>query len=460
MEHTPTVAVGPPDDLGLRKVSVEGKTLGTVMSAGELQRLLRRHGLAFEHDVQWHGGDSTVWPDRAWPRRVTGAFMALGLLATAALLIRFGMADASGALTYAGRLAGASFVAAGGVEALGAVAAFDYWTKRQSRFSGGVVLLAVSISLVINVALLVVQIAGGIYTRYLWVWITLIVWSVWGLCVLVRARAWKGLHHPQRIAVGAVLSGVLAGANLLYSQVYVPQATKPMVESNAAFQPTSFSQDGKRLYMPVHLTVRNSGNIPVYVLGSIYWIHGKLRNSSEYKLITSLEFIAPPGRALNPGEEFSGDAVVPINDPVHAPYETVRAQTEVYMVRQDRTTIDPAFETSKRFAGGLREQGLDKDPEGPPGDYFRYQATVSNSNEILNATRGRHRVTLWWMYNAKSPYLYVHVGPSGEKKAFDPDHPNANKEENDRYGLTRVRGSRAEKPLAELLDHAQDERQR
>ncbi|MCB5167680.1 hypothetical protein LG634_22970 [Streptomyces bambusae] len=478
MENHPAVAVGAPDELGLRKVSAGGKTLGAVRSAAELQRLLRHHGLAFETDVQWCGGDSTVWPDRPWPRRIAGVLMAAGLLATAVLLVKVGMADATGALSYAGRLAGATFIAAGIVEFIGVFAAADYWTRRQSRFSGGILLITAAISLVVNVVLLFVQIAGRTYTPYLWVWITLIVWSVWALHVLVRARAWKGLRNPKRVAMGALLSGVLAGTNLLYTQVYVPHVAAPLVESTAVFQPTSLGKDGTRLYVPVHFTVRNDGGVPVYVLGSIYWIKGVPRNADRAKqpyidqctasgkakpkslpkftLLVSHEFIAPPGRALTPGEEFSGDTVVTIDRKHWSCYETVTVQTEMYMVRQDRTKIDPGYELSRMYRDRL-SPAQQVDPEGPPGDYFRYQGEVSNSNEILNATRGRQRVTMWWMYSGANPYVYVHVGPPGEKaKAFDPDHPNANQEKAERYGLARVRGSMAEKPLAELLNKADD----
>jgi hypothetical protein len=277
------------------------------------------------------------------------------------------------------------------------------------------------------------------------------------MVVLVRGRAWKGLRYPGRIAIGAVVSTALALANLAYSQIYVPYNRIPLVESTAEFRTASLSDDGSTLYLPVRLTVKNAGEVPVYVLGSIYWVHGRAAKDSKYKLISSNAFIGPPGRALSPGEEYSGDEVVKIKDPDKSGYEAVKAQAEVYIVRKDRLVITGDYEGSKSYAGTLKQQGKDKDPQGPPTDYYRYQAEVSNSNEILNMTRGRQRVTMWWVYRGSYPFLYVDVAPPGERMAYDPNHPDANREVSERYGLTRVRGSMAQIPYVEVMHTAKGE---
>lgn len=459
MDNNPAVSVGPPDDLGLRKVTVNGKTVGKVQSPKGLQRLLRHEDLAFGHDIQWCGGDSSVWPDRLWLRRLTCALTALGLLATACVLTKIGIVDTFDALTYAGRLAGASFVVAALIEGIAAIAALDYWTMRRTRFSGPVVLVGVSIALAINLLLFLLQITGRpVYMHYLWLRIVLMLWSVWAICTLVRARTWKGIQNPRRIAIGAVVSAGLALTNLTYSQVYVPYAAPMLVESGATFGEPSLKTEGARkMFLPVHLHVKNAGQVPVYVLGSIFWIHGKATDHPNYMLIKTGEFIAPPGRALNPGEEFSSDdlAEIDIPDLEKPPYEAVKAQAEFYVVRKDRMSITGDYELSKAYARRLKEEGKDKDPEGPPGEYYRYQAESSNSNEILNVTRGRQRVTLWWMFKGQYPYLYVDVAPPGERKAFDADHRDANKGVIGRYGLTKVRGSMTQKPFVELLHKAE-----
>ena len=99
MANTPVVTVGAPDDLGLRKVMVDGRTLGRVRGPGELQRLLRRVGLASGYDIEWLGGDGSVWPDRPWRRRAVGALMAVGLLTAECVLLRIGVVDSTNSLT-------------------------------------------------------------------------------------------------------------------------------------------------------------------------------------------------------------------------------------------------------------------------------------------------------------------------------------------------------------------------
>ncbi|MET9883794.1 hypothetical protein ABZZ20_11735 [Streptomyces sp. NPDC006430] len=457
MENMPAVSVGAPDRIGLRNVMINGKPLGKVWSPRELQRLLQRAGLGFEHDIRWLGGDSTVWPDRPWRRRTTGALVTVGLLVTAGVLIKIGLADIFNALTYAGRIAGTTFLLLALVVAVAAVATLDYWRKRKVKYSGPVILFGVLISLGVSSLLLIVQIVGGLYTHYLPLWVALVLWSSWALWMLVRRRAWRGMRHPRRIAIGAAVPALIAVANLTYSQVYVPYVVSPLVESAAEFRTPSLNREGTKMYLPVHLSVKNSGQVPVYVLGSIYWVRGESEGMQD-RLIDSQEFVTPPGRVLNPGEEFAQDAVVEMENPGKSTFRSVSVVTELYLIRKDRMTMTSDYERSREWAGTLRKDGRDKDPQGPPGEYYRYQAEISNSDEILNVTRGRQRVTLWWVYRPEYPYIYVDVAPPGERKAFDAGTAALNADAIQRYGLARVRGSMAQAPFAGLLEKAQAER--
>ncbi|WP_330462146.1 MULTISPECIES: hypothetical protein [unclassified Streptomyces] len=458
MENMPVVSVGAPDDIGLRKVVINGKTAGKVRCPGELQRLLRRAGVAFGHDIHWLGGDCTVWPDRPWRRRTIGTLMAVGLLVTASVLIKIGKADTLDALTYAGRIEGATFLLLALVEVIAATATLDYWRKRRINYSGAIILFGVSAALGVSLLLLMLQISGRVYSPWLLLWVALVLWSSWALWILVRDRAYKGLLHPRRIAIGAIVSVLLGLSNLAYSQVYVPYVRSPLVESAAEFRAPSLNGEGTKMYLPVHLYVRNSGQIPVYLLGSIYWIEGRSASNLKYKLIDSREFVTPAGRVLNPGEEFTQDVVVKIEKPDKSNYDAVSAQAEVYMVRKDRMTMTADYARSRKEVKILREKGKDQDPPGPSDPYFRYQSEISNSSEILNVTRGRQRVTLWWVRRAGWPYIYVDVAPPGERKTFDSHKLATNQDSIERYGLAEVRGSMAQMPFAELLEKAQDAR--
>ncbi|MFE9632154.1 hypothetical protein [Streptomyces sp. NPDC006463] len=458
MANTPVISVGAPDELGLRKVIIDGKYAGRVWSPRELQRLLTRAGVAFGHDIQWIGGDSTVWPDRPRPRRTVGTVMAVGLLTTSFVLAKIGIADTLDALTYGGRIAGVTFLALALIEVIAALATLDYWRKRQMKYSGALVLFGALVALGISSVLLIVQISGHVYNIYLLLWVPLTLWSSWALWILTRSRAWEGIRNPRRIAIGALVPALLAVTNLTYSQFYVPYVTSPLVQSGAEFRAPSLDKDRKTMYLPVHLYVKNSGQVPVYVLGSIFWIRGLPKSDDKYTQIDSDEFVKPPGRALNPGEEFAQDAVIEIHNPGTANYEAVSAQTELYVIRKDRMIMSADYEHSWKNAKTYIPKGEDV-PKGPPGAEFRYQSGISNSNELLNVTRGKQCVTLWWVKDKDGvTFIHVVVTPPGQRKADLLTSSNKNKSTMDRYGLTKVRGSMAQTPFVELQEKAQEQR--
>lgn len=457
MANTPVVTVGAPDDLGLRKVMIDGRTVDRVRCPRELQRLLRRAGLASGYDIDWLGGDGTVWPDRPWRRRTIGALMAVGLLTAECVLLRIGAVDSTNSLTYAGRITGAIFLFLAFAELIAAIATLDYWRKRKMKYSGAVILFGVLVALCVGLLLLVLQIHGRVFNSHLLFWMALVSWSVWALWILVRGQAWKGIRNPRRIAIGAIASALLAIANLTYSQVYVPYATDPLVQSGVEFETPSMNREGTVMYLPVHLYVKNSGKISVYVLGSIFWIHGR-DEGTEYNLINSGDFVTPLGRALNPGEEVAQDVVVGIKNPEKSTFDAVRAQTEVYVIRRDRVRLGAGYDRSGDSVRRLKEDHKDKDPQGPDGEYVRYQSDISNSDEILNLTRGRQRVTLWRVEDREKPTLYVDVASPDKDKGYDLNDINANKDAIDRYGLEDVRGSMAQTPFTELLGRAEAER--
>ncbi|WP_314251926.1 hypothetical protein [Streptomyces sp. DSM 40907] len=458
MANTPEVTVGAPEDLGLRSVSVDGKRVGKAGSLKELRRILDRAGVPPGHEIHWLGGDSTVWPDQVWTwmRRTTCLVMVAGLLATAWPLFRIGMSDSGDALTYAGRIAGLTILAVAVVEALAVLAAIDYWTKRRWRYSGVVVLVGVVISLFCSAALLLLQI-GERFTGYTVVGIVLGVWASVSLIGLFKCGAWKGLHVPRKIAIGVIISTLLAAANLAYSQIYVPYVTLPLIQSGAEFKESNMEKGEPRVYVTVHLFVKNAGQVPVYVLGSIYWVHGVPANNKDDKkpaaadLLYDGEFVTPVGRVLNPGEEIAQDAVIEIErPPAEREYEAVRARTEVYVIRKDRMKMTADYERSLVQGKRLKE---DCQPGDPANAESRYRTGISNSSEILNVTRGRQRITVWRV-GGKEPHVIVDVSPPGERIPFDSRNPIANEEAVDRYGLTQIRGSVAQTPYRELLEKA------
>ncbi|MFJ8012608.1 hypothetical protein [Streptomyces sp. NPDC096339] len=462
MANTPEVTVGAPDGLGLRKVQIAGKTVGKAWSPRELRKYLDRAGVEPGHDIHWFGGDSTVWPDgRGWRRRTIGCLMFAGLLATSCPLFWIGISDSGDALTYGGRIAGFTVLVASVVEVFAAVACVDYWGKRRWRYSGVVVLAGVVIAFLCGVTLLLLQI-GERSTRYRLIGMALTLASSLALVELAKARAWKGLRNPTKIAIGAVVSTILAGANLAYSQIYVPYVKTPLVESGAEFRESNLEKREGPLYVTVHLYVKNAGEVPVYVLDSQYWIHGVPASSrSDVKvekddLIYDGAFVKPVGRVLNPGEEIAQDSVVEIDDPESRKFEAIRAQTEVYVIRKDRMKMSSEYERSG--VGGRALEEVAKKEDIPAGTKYMYRSDISNSSEILNVTRGRLRITVFRVSMGRWSNIVVDVSPPGDRVKFDPLHPLGDLLQSEklraRYGLSAVRGSTTEMPYRELLEKA------
>ncbi|MCM1966376.1 hypothetical protein [Streptomyces sp. G1] len=460
MGNTPEVSVGPPDDLGLRKVLIDSAHVGDARSARDLRKILDRAGVTVDghHDIQWLGGDCSVWPDRPVRRLTIGLLMVFGFLATACPLFRIGMSDSGDALTYGGRIAGVTVVAAALMELAAAAAAVDYWGKRRWRYSGVVVLAGVIIALLCGICLLLLQI-GERFTGYTVIGIALCIWSSVALVGLIRLRAWKGLRNPKTIAIGAIISTLLAGANLAYSQIYLPYVRTPLIESGAEFKESSLQKGSNQLHVTIHLRVKNAGQVPVYILDSKYWVHGGPANNSAdakpgaFTLIYDGAFVTPVGSVLNPGEEVAQDVVIEIKDPEKLKYEAIRAQTEVYVIRKDRMKMPTSYERSG--IGGTKLAAEAKKEKGYPADtQYRYRSQISNSSEILNVTRGRQQITVFRVDNGEWPRVVVDVSPPNDRIEFDPVNPYANEKNINRYGLSPVRGTTAETPYLELLEKA------
>ncbi|MFE2329030.1 hypothetical protein ACFXD5_34875 [Streptomyces sp. NPDC059385] len=462
MPITPEITVGAPDELGLRNVQIGGKTLGRAWSERELRRILDRAGVEPGHAIHWFGGGPTVWPDGGgWRRRTIGGLMFVGFLATTYPLFRIGVSDSADALTYGGRIAGFTVLVASMVELAAAGACVDYYAKRRWPYSGVLVFAGVVIALLSGVGLLLLQI-GERFTGYSLIGISLTVGSSMALVELVKARAWKGLRNPRRIAIGAVVSTLLAVTNLAYSQIYVPYVKSPLVESGAEFREANQEKTGRPLYVTVHMYVKNAGEVPVYVLDSKYWIHGVPASSrpdggvAKEELIYDGDFVVPVGRVLNPGEEVAQDTVVEVDAPESKKYEAIRAQTEVYVIRKDRMKLPPEYASSAAQGNHLKR--LAKVENIPENATYVLQSDISNSSEILNVARGRQRITILRISSGQWPRVVVEISPPHDRIDFDPTHPIAtalaNERSRNRYGLSSVRGSTAETPYQELLEKA------
>ncbi|KJY38109.1 hypothetical protein VR44_04215 [Streptomyces katrae] len=407
------------------------------------------------HPVHWLGGDSLSWPDRTAQRRIIGSLMFIGFLLTAGLLLRIGWMDSQRALTFGERLAGYSILAAGLVELIAAGATLDYWHQRKRSYSGPFVLAGVAIVFLCSSSLLFLQI-GERFTGWTVIAISFLAGSIVAGIELIRSRAWKGLRNPRRIAIGAIVPTLIAGINLAYTQLYVPTVTAPLIMSGAEFREASLDSARSVLRVTVHAYVKNNGSVPVYILGSIYWVHGgpanditQTRNPS-FKLIYDGEFVTPAGRELDPGEEISQDSVVDIKDPDKLKYETLKAQTEVYAIRRDRMTLPAAYGQSRTFAKALENWK----PKEPGKVEYIDGSRISNSSEIRNIAWGKQYIRTWKVSFGNWSRIDISISPPGNRITLDSRDAHFRQRLIDRYGLLLARGSMDQTPFKTLLEKA------
>jgi hypothetical protein len=211
MEEQDLLVVHPPDDRGLRAVSVGDRTLGQARSLRDLRGILGRAGYPGDMDledrarVRWDGGGIQVWPDRRWRRLAGMTLMMAGLAVSAGVLGSIGADNATAALTYVGRIEGVVFLTAGLVEAVAVIAVVDQWNKRLIRASGAFVLAGIDIAFAAALLLLTLQLYGGEVTPYLFLWVALLLWYIWAFRETIRWKIRRKIvHYPKGLTAGVI----------------------------------------------------------------------------------------------------------------------------------------------------------------------------------------------------------------------------------------------------------------
>ncbi|MER5464081.1 hypothetical protein ABT010_26025 [Streptomyces sp. NPDC002668] len=429
MSNRPLVVVEAPDDRGLRAVRVRGQTVGRAWSRRDLERLVRRAGppkLDLDDPARVHWlADPSYWPDQQWRRRGAGVLMALGLLASVSVLFHVGNTDAFNALAYGGRVMGVAFLTAALVEAVASLAVCDYWGKRVLRYSGAAVLVGVGTVTVTNLMFLITQIQGRSYTPFLWLWITLVLWTAWAFWLLTRQKAWQGVPHPKGVALSVVVSGVVGIASLAYSQMYVPYSTPVRIPFSVSFGDPTMSADGASLHVPAHIEFRNMGSVRIYVVGTMWTVKGwptkfteKGVSEDTWKNDTlgydeALKHLAyspshmlgtgkfsGPGDRLDPGVDLSQDLVVDV--PLRSGLGRVEIDATASFIRADRGKLGNSYGDSGAPSWDLASGKHLVD--APPGvarsgdDFNRYYSKIYHSSEMLNLTHAVDYATTWWVF--------------------------------------------------------------
>ncbi|MEU3405325.1 hypothetical protein ABZ766_15485 [Streptomyces sp. NPDC006670] len=439
MSQQPRVVVHPPDGRGLRAVTVDGSPAGSAWSPRDLRNQLRRAGLPKETDladrarVTWRGGGMDTWPDRPWRRRCVIALVAAGLLASMVLLVDVGWVDVFGALTFAGRITGGLFVAAGAVQGVAAAAAFDFWGKRVSRYSGALVLVGVFIAVATECAFLVLWFQKREFTPYVPVFFAISLWAVWALCVLWRHQPWKGLPHPKSFTVGLTTTAVVAVANFAYSTVYQPAAARLTFSMDVTFGKPVPDRVLPVVHLPVTVRTTNTGTVPAYVLAAGYRVAGRIstfdksrtqfeekqwRTAAEGPVDTELHVlptgyqtlnIGPaigPGLMLNPGETRESMATVQIPD--DAKYDQVSGAAGIVLLRADKGRVGDEFGNPVFSWQQKKDPFFDCAPKQCP-DYVMHLGRYHYNNNLMNVTRRPRYLSSYRVLNENSGQSYISV---------------------------------------------------
>ncbi|MFF8430910.1 hypothetical protein ACF07Y_38400 [Streptomyces sp. NPDC016566] len=351
--------------------------------------------------------------------------MAIGSLTSAWVLFKIGVTDTLGALTYTGRIEGSLFLVAAILEIIATIAVFDHWGKRRLTSSGIMVLVGVSISLLVSLLLLSVQIYGGEYTHYLWLWLAILLWSAWALGQLEPHRILKEITHPKSFAVGAVVSAVFVASNFAYTQVYLPYASPVQARVIAKLGTPSLNQKRTILHLPVELHYQNSGKVGFTLLSSQYSVYGRTvkfneraNGPKEWKndmarepmadlyrhtevqgrnLLSAGEFFRA-GNSLDPDQEFTEKKVVEL--PAGSEYDSIEVTASATAIRADRGDLGVDYSTPHYSwdITSLDGKHLYDAPDwvAQPGDeYISHHARIYYGSEILNMTRKARYVTYW-----------------------------------------------------------------
>ncbi|MGW2018849.1 Yip1 family protein [Streptomyces sp. NPDC001927] len=467
----PWVVVEPPDKRGLRRITIQGKRVGSAWSLRELRKVLRRLGYPDDVDVDdrscvyWRGGDSSVWPDgRGWRRHLVIALMLVGLLGSLALHAVIGWADALGALTFAQRLVGVLFLLAATVQGVAVPAVVDYWGRRQVKLSGALILLAVLATLATTSLLLFLWLQEREFVPQLLAFLSLWIWSLWALGVLVRHKVWRGIPHPRKFAAGVTVTAVLTGVSLGYSILYQPIAAPMHFILRAEFGTPRTDANSPYIHIPLKMYVKNTGGIPVYIVVDDYTVNGNLADFSDggqgmdewqeasdgdwardaevyesnvnYEIIASGQFRGP-GEALDAGQEYQIEEVITL--PKDTDYETLEAVLQFTYVRQDRGKLDDDFFLP--VPSWLPESGKYFCPPDECPRRVIHHGKVRYNDNLINVTRKPRYVAAFWSPEM-GPEAYISSFNFEKERSDQPFYdiydgmdPNEISREAERYGL-------------------------
>lgn len=379
---------------------------------------------------------------QTWRSRVSLAVMLLTLIATTALLARFGTEDFAHALTFPGRITGAVLLLVALTSLLGAAGVLDHWVRHSFAYSGLVALIGSFAALLTNVLILVEMVRDGDSKWFPALFAALSAGSAWAVATVWRTSV--VIPAPKRVAAAVIVSSVIAVANFGYQNLYVPyqRETRPLI--TLSMGKAVLSKDRKAFSVPVDITLRNSGSVGFYVLGTEFHAMGlrvplsprdRLRRqwrddaaqwsrSSEVNPLSRREVHQPgelveaepwmpQGQWIESSDTFATRLVVQL--PMNTPYDQVAFYATASLARKDRLVLQPPLNFVANSWDGHQATGLLKEDQKRGVDSLIYRARVHENNALDEYTRDPRFVTVYWRFGPQGANVITSIARQGEQ---------------------------------------------
>ncbi|MFD9339137.1 hypothetical protein ACFWBF_32830 [Streptomyces sp. NPDC060028] len=274
---------------------------------------------------------------------------------------------------------------------------------------------------------------------------------------------------------------------MAYSAMYTPYVAPPEVPFMASFGKPALNAARTTLYVPAHFTFRNEGTISIFVIGTRWsatiwpstfrekgtgparwrdelgdgWDTYRHEDFDRPARMLAAGQITSAGSRLDPGDDFSKDAVIEV--PLNSGQGRVQLSADISFIRADRCKLANSYPQSIEYSWDVDSAGRKHLWDAPrwlanPGDdFFRYRSRIYRSSAIMNMTQAPDWAAMWWVipkwHEGKLfapgdtvPYMQVHI-------ARDPDSREVlNEDEQEPYGM-KTRSTAVDQPV-DLLRQA------
>lgn len=405
----------------------------------------------------------------------TAVKVAIVIVLPGIVALVLGLTDVYSALSFTGRVEGAIDLVAGTLMMAGAVAVLLY---QNGSSAGGPIasVAALAAALFAVLILFTAYVGGDARMDVVCSAVASLGTALWALARLLGTGV--RISYPK-VALAVLLPGLIAAANFIYSDLYLPsieprltalttsigKSSKHDVEiTTASATPQPGVPPTAVATLPLTIGFKNMSQHRVYVVGSGYSVTGRRSNLLHSDLSpASIQYVGQPlyerdtriigfdllqaGEFIPPGSSVEAGSSVTIAELINLPlpvsYDQIEATTTIFLIAADKVTIS---------ASPLLAQCSSWDKNGVhcipprwvahPAVYtVRFQAPLAEGTGMRRLTYNRRYVTSWFVLNKPSlsdpsgPYLDAAIATIGRESK--PPTPEGYSRFTEEYGLQR-----------------------